>query len=208
MSRFFRLLRRAAVSLLAAIGALFLFATFTPIDKWWAAALAGTWHDPAGDILIVLGGSNLDYGTIGGSTYWRGVYTVLCYKQCRYGRIVATGGPPGENSSALALRRFLVSQGIPSSVIQVESDSNSTRENALFTAKLLKNTPGRKLLLTSDFHMYRASRAFRKAGLEVFTVPFPDVGKRELQWLARWPAFLDLLDETAKIAYYRARGWI
>jgi uncharacterized SAM-binding protein YcdF (DUF218 family) len=200
--------RRAAVGLLASIGALFLLATLTPIDSWWATALSCDWNDPAGDVLIVLGGSTLDYGMVGGSSYWRGVYAALCHNQAAYREIVVSGGPPGANSSALALRSFLIGQRVPSSLIRVEPDSKTTRENAVFTARLLKNTPGRKLLLTSDFHMYRASGAFRKAGLEVFTLPFPDVLKRKNQWRGRWPAFLDLVEETLKIGYYRARGWI
>ncbi len=208
MFKFFRFFRRAAITLLAAVGALFLLATLTPVDTWWATALSCDWNSPAGDVLIVLGGSTLDYGLVGGSTYWRGVYAVLCYKQAHYRQIVVSGGPPGENSSASALRSFLIGQGVPESIIQVETASGSTRENALFTAELLKNTPGRKLLLTSDFHTYRASRAFRKAGIEVFTLPFPDVLKRKNQWRGRWPAFLDLVDETFKIGYDRARGWI
>ena len=208
MLKFFRPVRRGFTALLTAIGAVFLLVTLTPINRWCATTLAGPWNDPSGDVLIVLGGSNLDYGLIGGSTYWRGIYACLYFRQYRYRQIVVSGGPSGADSSAMALQRFLVSQGIPAGVIRVEPDSASTHENAEFTANLLKNTPGRKLLLTSDFHMYRASRAFARAGLDVAGVPFPDVLKRQNVWLARWPAFLDLIQEGAKIAYYCARGWI
>jgi hypothetical protein len=56
--------------------------------------------------------------------------------------------------------------------------------------------------------MYRAQRAFKKAGLDVLPRPFPDVRKRAQAPLGRWEAFLDLTKETAKIAYYYLRGWI
>jgi hypothetical protein len=56
--------------------------------------------------------------------------------------------------------------------------------------------------------MYRASRAFAKAGLRVIPSPFPDVIKAGQRWTGRWPAFLELCTETMKIAYYYARGWI
>ena len=203
-----RSLWRVSVRLMAAIGALFVLVTITPVDKWWASALSCDWNTPRGDVLIVLGGSTLDYGMVGGSTYWRGVYAVLCYREARYGQVVLSGGPESSESAALALRRFVLSQGVPEKVIRVESRSNSTRENALFTAALLRDTPGRKLLLTSEYHMFRASRAFRKAGLDVLTLPFPDVQKRATLWRGRWPAFLDLVLETVKIVYYRIRGWI
>ena len=64
------------------------------------------------------------------------------------------------------------------------------------------------MLLTSDYHMFRAHRAFKKAGLEVLPKPFPDARKRASEWTGRWPAFLDLVEETLKIGYYYARGWI
>jgi hypothetical protein len=38
--------------------------------------------------------------------------------------------------------------------------------------------------------------------------PFPDALKRANSWRQRWPVFLDLVAETAKIGYYLARRWI
>ena len=208
MIKFIRFLYRVTFRLLAAVGALFVLATLTPIDYWWATALLGNWNEPPGDVLIVLGGSTIDHGIIGGSSYGRGVCAALYYRQEHYRQIVLSGGPPGSSSAALALRQFLVGQGVPDQVIHLEDASTTTRENALYTAELLKNTPGRKLLLTSDYHMYRAARSFERAGLEVVTLPFPDVRKRVNSWRGRWPAFLDLVEETLKIGYYSARGWI
>jgi len=208
LAKYVQLLWRAGVRILASVGALFLLATVTPIDYWWATTLSEDWNDPPGDVLIVLGGSTLDYGMVGGSSYWRGVYATLCYRRAAYRTIVVSGGPEGGSSAAMALRQFLLGQGVPGEVIQLEERSTTTRENALYTAEVLRGKPGRKMLLTSDYHMYRAVRAFRKAGLDVVSLPFPDVRKRVNSWRGRWPAFLDLVQETAKIGYYYARGWI
>jgi uncharacterized SAM-binding protein YcdF (DUF218 family) len=101
-----------------------------------------------------------------------------------------------------------VGQGVPEEIIHLEDASTNTRENALYTAALLKAAPGRKLLLTSDYHMFRSARAFERAGLGVATLPFPDVRKRVNSWRGRWPAFLDLAEESLKIGYYFVRGWI
>jgi uncharacterized SAM-binding protein YcdF (DUF218 family) len=106
------------------------------------------------------------------------------------------------------MQEFLVCQGVPAQAILLEPDSRSTRENALFTRRLLGDAPGRKVLLTSDYHTFRAYRAFRKAGLTVLPRPFPDVLKRANAWQSRWPIFLGLATETLKIGYYWARGWI
>ena len=109
---------------------------------------------------------------------------------------------------AFPMQDFLRCHGIPAEAIVLEPKSTSTRENALFTKDLLAAEPGTKVLLTSDYHMFRAHRAFLKAGLMVEPRPIPDVRKRSTRWRGRWPAFLDLMQEYCKIAYYRARGWI
>ena len=62
--------------------------------------------------------------------------------------------------------------------------------------------------MTSDYHMYRAWRAFKKCGLTAQTRPVPDAGKALSLISMRWPVFLELAEETAKIAGYRVRGWI
>jgi hypothetical protein len=56
--------------------------------------------------------------------------------------------------------------------------------------------------------MFRAYRAFRKAGIDVQPCPFPDALKQSTSRANRWAVFLGLCIETSKIAYYFARGWI
>jgi uncharacterized SAM-binding protein YcdF (DUF218 family) len=195
-------------NILVVLGLLVLIVTFTPLDFWWATRLAGPWNNPKGEVLIVLGGSVLEDGTIGGSSYWRAVYAVRAWREGGFKAIVLSGGGPPGVSSAEAMRDFLVAQGISRESIWLESRSRSTRENALFSKPILDQLPGRKVLLTSDFHMYRACRAFKKVGIEVLPRPFPDVRKRAQSPLGRWEAFLDLDEETAKIIDYYLRGWI
>ena len=132
--------------------------------------------------------------------------------RCGPGARWIRGHDPGGRSTgrpvAEAMRRFVVSEGVPVDATNVEADSRSTRENALNTLRLLGDRPGRKVLLTSDSHMFRAYRAFRKVGVEVEPRPLPDIRKRAAQWQNRWPLLLDLGIETAKIGYYRIKGWI
>ena len=199
---------RAAAFFCMGLGALFVVVTVTPIVSWWATALAGPWQDPPGDVLIVLGGSIQDYGMIGGSSYWRGVYALQAWKGGGFREVVLTGGGPENHSVAAAMRDFLVCQGVPREAIRLETRANNTRENAVYTKELLSDLPGGKVLLTSDYHMFRAHGAFNKVGLEVLRRPYPDVRKRATRWVGRWPAFLDLISETAKIVYYFGRGWI
>ena len=106
------------------------------------------------------------------------------------------------------MRDFMVCQGVPAHAVILEDHSQSTRENAMFAARAAQDIPGPYVLLTSDYHMFRAHRAFRKAGLDTAPRPFPDAGKRFNDWRARWQVVLELCVETGKIAYYRVRGWI
>jgi len=192
---------------LAALGLLVVLVTVTPLTPWWAARLAGPWTDPKGDTLIVVGGSSLGNGMIGDSSYWRAIYGARRYREGGFREVVVTGGGE-EGPIAIPIADYLVSQGVPRDRIRLETTSRTTRENALNLTALLAGAPGRKFLLTSDYHMYRAYRTFRKAGLDVEPAPFPDAGKRGSSWQGRWPAFLDLVVESAKILYYRVRGWI
>lgn len=195
---FFRHVRAA----LAVLGLLLLTVTFTPLVNWWTRVLAGPWHAPQGDILIVLasdGGGPM----VGEYSYWRSVYAVHAWRGGTFRQAVLSG-----RGAVQAMRDFLVCQGVPASSILLEDQSNSTRQNALATARLLAASPGRKVLLTSDYHMFRAHRAFRKAGLEVLPSPFPDAGKRSTSFARRWNVFLDLATESAKILYYFTRAWI
>jgi len=103
---------------------------------------------------------------------------------------------------------FLVGSGVPPGLIRLETDSRSTREDVIFTERLLRNTPGCKALMTSDFHIFRTRRAFQKAGMEVRSTSMPDAIKRSSGWHKRWLVAVDLVTETAKIVYCRWFGWI
>ena len=143
---------RFARNSLVAFGLLFIFVTVTPLVPWWTRRLAGPWDDPRGDILIVLGGSMLEDGTLGTSSYWRALYGVRVWRQDHFREIFISGGTEA-NPVAGHMRDFMVFLGVPASIVRIEAESRSTRENALFAQKLLAESPGRKVLLTSDYHM-------------------------------------------------------
>jgi len=199
-------LRRGALALLVIAGALVLVVMFTPVVPWWARTLAGPWNDPTGEVLIVLGGSGLEDGLLGISSYWRSVYAIRADREGQFTRVVISGGGPTD--PAAAMRQFLLCQGVPPDHVVVEERSTSTHENAVNVKQLLAHIPGRKVLLTSDYHMFRAYRAFRKAGVEVLPRPFPDAIKRSSSYPERWPIFINLCEEAVKSAYYFMRGWL
>lgn len=196
-------IRRLAVFLLAGLGGLLLIVTATPLVSWYARILAGPWGGPQGDVLIVLSAAGPNFGVIDVSDYWRCAYAVLAYREHRFEHVVVSG-----KGIAPGMRDFLVFNGIPAQSIIVENRSRSTRENGLYTAELLKNVAGRRTLLTSDSHMFRAHRVFQKVGLDTAPMPVPDIAKRANDWSLRWGLFIAELNETTRIAYYFFKGWI
>ena len=199
MKRLGRLLR----TVLAVIGAIVVLVQFSPLVFWWATWLAGPWDDPQGDVLIVLGASIEDQHIISLDTYQRSLHAILAWQQGGVRKIVVCGNGPGQ-----IMKEFMVFSGIPPDAIIAETKSLSTHENALQATALLESDPGRKILMTSDFHMFRASRAFRKLGLKILPRPIPDARSRALRFTQRWGSFIDVTEESLKILYYWAKGWI
>jgi uncharacterized SAM-binding protein YcdF (DUF218 family) len=188
--------------LLAAIGLITVLVMATPIVTWWALAYSGPLEQPKGDVLILLSAATDDRGGISFSSYWRARHALLAWQTGGFKKIVISGGGgPG-------ILNFLIVNGVPREVMVAEWRSTNTRESGVETARLLQGIPGRKVLLTSDFHMYRAIRVFRKLGIEVTPMPVPDVLRSTEHWNGRFPAFETLVVESTKIAYYGLRGWI
>jgi uncharacterized SAM-binding protein YcdF (DUF218 family) len=128
-------------------------------------------------------------------------------------RLVFTGGE-GElfgkgPSEAERARRFFDSMGVTPTALTLESQSQNTYDNAVFTARI----PGvdvhqRWLLVTSAWHMPRALATFQKAGWNVtpYPVDFRTAGVTPLSTYnladgaKRWEL---LLHELIGIATYR-----
>jgi uncharacterized SAM-binding protein YcdF (DUF218 family) len=200
MARAYRTVR----NLFAIIGLGIVIVTITPVTKWYVETLAGPWGACKGDVLIVLGAEQPTQDFIGLATYWRCVYAVRAWREGKFTTVVVSGG----GSIAESMRSFMQYEGVPGERIIVENRSSSTRENALFTARILAGMPGRKVLVTSDMHTYRSVRAFRKAGVEVEPCFVPFAMKFYNTWTERWTLLIELGVETAKIVVYKVRGWI
>jgi len=187
-----------------AAGVAVIVVTATPLVRWWGHALEGQWAETRGGQILIVPGADLTApGVPGPTSYWRSFYAVLEWRSGHYRKIVICG-----RGVSPAMRDFVVASGVPKDAVITEERSTSTRENALFVASLLRGDPGPDVLLSSDYHMFRAVRAFRRAGLQVIPEPFPDAQKRANSVPERWTVFCVLVGETAKIGYYKVRGWL
>lgn len=94
--------------------------------------------------------------------------------------VVSGGQGPGEDlPEAVGMQRYLIERrGIAPERILVEDQSENTRENFAFSKALLEQTfdrPMRVAFVTTDFHVYRAGRVARAAGLDAVGIAAPDV---------------------------------
>lgn len=180
---------------------------FTPVTAAWAQWIASPWEESRGEVMVVLAGSQLRNGMIGYSSYWRSVYSALIYREGGVQKIIISGGGgPLTPPIAEEMRKYLVASGVPNEIIVTETESTNTQGSATHLRKWLATDPRKQVLVTSDYHVYRASRFFRRAGIDIAVRPVPDAGKRGSGVEGRWGAFCDLSVETAKIVYYLMRG--
>ncbi len=191
-----------------ALGVLLVVVMTTPLVYVWAHHLSGPLSPKDGKTLIVLGAAYDDEeGNLAYSSYWRAHYAVIAWRLGHFSRVIVSGGL-GPQPASKSMAEYMEHNGISKELITVEGRSSSTHENALYTAKLLGGDTDGLVLLTSDFHMWRAQRAFLKAGLKTESWPVPDAVKRSEHWPGRWGSFQDLVVESVKIAGYKVRGWI
>lgn len=109
--------------------------------------------------------------------------------------IVVSGGqgPQEDIPEAVAMRQYLLDNGVPDDHIIVEDRSTSTEENFVNSRGLLDQrlTPGyRVAFITDEFHVYRAERIAEAAGL-----PATHVSSRTPWYF--WPA--NYLRESAAV---------
>ena len=85
-------------------------------------------------------------------------------------KLIPSGGQGADETipEAEAMKRYLLSQGIPETDIIPEGRSATTLENLRYSKEILDSFPGRKYtaLVSSNYHVYRALRYCRKIGLE------------------------------------------
>ena len=103
--------------------------------------------------------------------------------------VIVSGGQGAQEDipESTAMKRYLVSKGVPDGMIIEESNSTSTFENFEFSKDIADTLPGgdRIVFVTSRFHIYRASRYAAGAGFEAHhigaRVPFYELPSNYLR---------------------------
>ncbi len=103
--------------------------------------------------------------------------------------LVLSGGSDPQlhtSSEAAAMQQLLLHMAVPAGATVLEEYSRNTRENAVYSAALLRERGiQRVLLVTSALHMPRALALFEAQGLQVL----PVATDHEAEDTADWPAW-------------------
>jgi|RhiMetdeSRZDD1v2_1073273.scaffolds.fasta_scaffold548360_2 uncharacterized SAM-binding protein YcdF (DUF218 family) len=152
---------------------------------WLFSRPLETWYDqnPApnadADAIVVLAGAvalplpDRPYPMIGPDTYVRLHHAAWLFKHWAARPILASGGGEDGESYSQTMRHVLEAEGIPPDKIWVEDRSQSTYENAVYSARILREKGISRIALVTDARsMLRAEACFREQGLTVVPAPF------------------------------------
>ena len=130
--------------------------------------------------------------------------------------LISSGGTLNERQErdAITMRDQLIRLGIPTARIVVESDSQTTHEQAVLVAPILRSIGAEQyVLVTSDIHMPRSLGAFRAYGVRAVPAVAPATPSSDPLSQRLIPSVLGLnrsqqvAHEIFGITYYFARGW-
>jgi uncharacterized SAM-binding protein YcdF (DUF218 family) len=100
--------------------------------------------------------------------------------------IVVSGGQgEGDITEAEAMRRYLSARNVPDEAIIMEDRATNTFENINFSKEILDElfdgNDYKVVIITHDFHMYRATAMARRAGMDAAGLTAP-LRRRYVPW--------------------------
>lgn len=196
--------------------------------RWWEMPLPAPITQPY-EVGVVLTGGMTKLYLPSTKHVWMGdmadraVQAFELYKEGKIKKILISGGKgnltdvsdsPSENDG---VRQYLILSGVRSEDIIQENKARNTRENALFSAKLLREKLGtnRCVLITSAFHLRRSVGCFKKAGIEVFPYPAQYMQQSLVVWFDQFfpseqaiESFYTIWHEIVGYSVYRLMGYL
>lgn len=203
-------------------GLFFLYLTATP---WFANRLAAglergmAWQaQPGMQAIVVLGGGRRDAladfheaSTLSEPSLQRVRYAAWLQRRTGLPILVSGGAPDGGIAEAVLQQRILQTEfGVP--VRWTEGRSNTTAENALYSAQLLKQQGIQRVYVVSDgWHLRRAMPQFQQQGLlaqpagVAFHADFQPWYRNWVPSAASWRESGQMLHEWLGIVWYGLR---
>lgn len=140
----------------------------------------------AADVIIIMGAAEY-HGRPSPVLRARIDHALDLYRRKLAPRIMTTGGAGGDPvyTEGEVARNYLVRQGVPSEMIMVESEADSTWKSTAIAAEMMRRMNLKSAILVSDgYHIYRAKKMLEFRGLDVYGSPRP--GEVQGVWRESW----------------------
>jgi uncharacterized SAM-binding protein YcdF (DUF218 family)/glycosyltransferase involved in cell wall biosynthesis len=206
----YRRLRRRIVEVAVGASLAYLILFHSPLLWWVASPLKLSQPPRQADAIVVFAGGVGESGEAGQGYQERVDYAVRLYRDGWAPLIVFSSGYQYVIREAELMKALAVSLGVPPEAILLEERAANTHQNVLLTTELLAPRGVRSILLVSSpYHMRRASMVYRRAApqLTVLPTPIPHSGFYEGGRI-RLRHYEAILHEYAAILSYWWRGWL
>ncbi len=205
--------RRRTASLLVIFSVALLWLCSMPrFSDWAISTLEDEWPPvpaalaPRADVIVLLGGMTrgvvpgADLPDLSGSVD-RLFHAAALYRAGKAPVLLLTGGnAPGYEAEALSMKHMLLAMGIPDEVLLLEDRSRNTRQNARYSAAVLRDRQVRSILLvTSAYHMRRAKLEFERQGFEVLPAATDYQVVEAPRTLLDWLPVVGSLNQTTRV---------
>jgi len=203
--------RRRTTEAVLAIVVAYLVIFQTPL-LWWAAdPLRMSAPPEVADAVVVFAGGVGESGKAQGGYLERLKQAVDLYKAGYANSLIFSSGYVFSFKEAEVMRALAVDQGVPADRIVLEERATNTYENVTYTSQILRDRQWRRILLVSSpYHMRRATLVWRKTAPEIAVIPSPPFSSQfyEHGTGASLEQVRGILWEYAALASYWWNGWL
>lgn len=194
---------------------------YTPLVWYLAGPLKFSQEPGSADAIVVFAGGVGETGQAGQGYEERVDYAVELYKKGFAKNLIFSSGARSTFPEPYVMKALAISLGVPPEAIVLEDQAASTYENVTLTDKVLNERKWKRIILiSSPYHMRRASLVFRKTApdKEVVYSPVADSqfyrhgGKDEkggkIYRQVNLSQIKAIIHEYIAIGYYRLKGYI
>ena len=202
--------RRTAEGLIAAV-AIYLLLFQTPALWWVASPLLVTAPPQPAEAIVVFAGGVGESGKAGGGFQERVTQAVALYRAGYAPKLIFSSGYVFTLREAEVMKAVAIDNGVPADAILLEEAAKNTYDNVRLTKQMLdRNGWNRILLVSSPYHMRRATMTWSKLAPDVAVVPTP-VPQSQFYTHERGASLEQIrgiIHEYLALVDYWRRGWI
>jgi uncharacterized SAM-binding protein YcdF (DUF218 family)/glycosyltransferase involved in cell wall biosynthesis len=212
LRRMYRRTRAHVAEIVIAVVATYLLVFQTNLV--WRAASPLLMSEPpkAADAIVVFFGGVGETGKAGGGAPERLNEAVALYRGGYSKYLVLSSGYVYSFKEAEGMRDLAVAQGVPAGSIVLEERATNTHQNVTYVNDILRDHKWRSILLVSSpYHMRRATMTWKKLAPEVSVTPTPPPRSQFYAHDSRGASFEQvrgILYEYLAILGYWKNGWL